>query len=42
MKGSLVFFFNQLVDGVVRKLISVEGHGLCWTNDKQLDEGDIM
>jgi hypothetical protein len=25
------FFLNHLVDGVIRKLIKVEGQGLCWT-----------
>jgi hypothetical protein len=36
------FFFNHLVDGVVHKLIGVEGQCLFWTYDKRLDEGDIM
>jgi hypothetical protein len=26
------FFFNHLVDGIVRKLLEVEGQGLSWQN----------
>jgi hypothetical protein len=36
------FFFNHLVDGVVCKLIGVEGQSLRWTNGKRLDESDIV
>jgi hypothetical protein len=42
MKGSFIFFFNHLIDGVVCKLIGAEGQGLRSTNSKQLNEGDIM
>jgi hypothetical protein len=36
------FFFNHLIDRVVRKLIRVEGQGLRWSNEKRPDEDNIM
>jgi hypothetical protein len=36
------FSFNQLVDGVVHKLLQAEGQRHRWHNGKQLDEGDMV
>jgi hypothetical protein len=38
----IVFFFNQLGDGVIYKLFRTEGQGLHWHNGKQLNEDDIV
>jgi hypothetical protein len=34
------FFFNHLIDRVLRKLIKIKRQGLCWTNGKRLNECD--
>jgi hypothetical protein len=33
---------DDLLHGVVRKLVRVEGQRLHWENGKKLDEGDVV
>jgi hypothetical protein len=38
----LDFSFNQLIDGLLHKMIQAKWQGLRWYNDMRLDECDVV